>query len=265
MLVGCDVSDRLPPYSVATLAHRGPRVGWALSLCVEAGEAGGSFRSTLQPSRVGYVHGPAADPIRAGEEAARRARSKTRRYCAANGLNRLGTLTYAGEGCHDPKALRADVAAFFRNLRTLLGGASFAYLWTAEWHPGGHGLHVHFAVGQFIKRGLIDQAWQHGYVHIKLLGDLPVGSGAVAQARKAAGYLSKYVGKGFDAKRLPGLHRYEVAEGFQPEITAVWANTRAEVIDAACGIMRNRPDTVWLSDTKQDWQGPPAVWLQWPG
>lgn len=251
---------------MAALAHRGPRVGWSLSLCVEAGEAGGSFRATLQPSRVGYVHGgPAADPVRAGDEAARRARSKARKYCAANRLNRLGTLTYAGAGCHDPKALRADVAVFVRTLRTLLGGGAFAYLWTAEWHPGGHGLHVHFAVGRFIKRTLIEQAWQHGFVHIKLLGDLPVGSGAVAEARKVAGYLSKYVGKGFISDRLPGLHRYEVAEGFQPKITPVWANTRAEVIDAACVIMRDRPDTVWLSDTKKDWQGPPALWLQWPG
>ena len=30
-------------------------------------------------------------------------------------------------------------------------------------------------------------------MHIKLLGDLPVGSGTLGEARKAAGYLSKYV------------------------------------------------------------------------
>ena len=200
---------------MAALARRGPRTGWALSLCVAAGEAGGSFRYSLVPVRGVRVPGaPAADPVRAAEEAARRARGKVRRYCAANRLNRLGTLTYGGAGCHDPKALRADVAAFWRALRGLLGGKSFPYLWTAEWHPSGHGLHVHFAVGRYVKRDLLVSAWAHGFVHIKLLGDLPVGSGTVAEARRAAGYLAKYVGKAFDANRVPGLHRYEVAQLF---------------------------------------------------
>lgn len=149
-------------------------------------------------------------------EAARRARGKVRRYCGANRLNRLGTLTYRGAVCHDPRLLRADVGGFFRALRKGLGGAPLAYLWVAEWHPGGHGLHVHFAVGRYVGRSLIEGAWARGYVHIKLLGDLPVGVGQLAEARRAAGYLSKYVGKSFDAARVPGLHRYEVAEGFQP-------------------------------------------------
>ena len=78
-----------------------------------------------------------------------------RRYCAANRLNRLGTLTYAGEGCHDPSAVRSEVAAFFRRLRSELGGDRFPYLWVPEWHPGGHGLHLHFAVGRFIGQPLI--------------------------------------------------------------------------------------------------------------
>lgn len=251
---------------VAQLATSNPQTGWALSLVVDAREAGGSFRYSLQPARAVLVPGqPAADPVRAAEEAARRARSKSRKYCAANRLNRLGTLTYRGAGCHDPKVLRADVAAFFRTLRTLLGGKPFAYLWTSEWHKSGHGLHVHFAVGRFIKRSLIEHAWPHGFVHIKLLGDLPVGSGAVAEARQAARYLSKYVGKDFNAQRSQGLHRYEVAQGFQPKVTPVWGRSRDEVIDRACSIMRGLPEVMWFSDEKDDWQGPPAMWLQWPG
>ena len=54
-------------------------------------------------------------------------------------------------------------------------GRPLAYLWTAEWHKTGHGLHVHFAIGEYIRRSLIEQSWAHGFVHIKLLGDLPVG------------------------------------------------------------------------------------------
>jgi hypothetical protein len=243
------------------------RRGWGLAVYVGAREAGGSFRSSL-PARGGGrvgVPGEAVDPGRSAAEAARRARGKSRRYCAANRLNRLGTLTYAGSGCHDPLELRADVAGFWRDLRRGIGGKPFPYLWTAEWHPGGHGLHVHFAVGRYIKRSVIEEAWGRGFVHIKLLGDLPVGSGTVAEARKAAGYLSKYVGKGFDAQRMGGLHRYEVAEGFQPKMTPVWASSREEAIRAASQAMRAAPERVWSSASSPQWQGPPAVWVQWPG
>lgn len=228
-------------------------------------EAGGAFRPTMRPRRDGQITGPAADPDRASQQAAKRATSKTRKYCAANRLNRLGTLTYRGLGCHDPLQLRREVAAFFRALRVLLGGEPFAYLWTAEWHSSGHGLHVHFAVGRFIPRQLIEQAWPHGFVHIKLLGGLPVGSGAVAEARVAAGYLSKYVGKDFNASKMAGLHRYEVAQGYQPQFRPVWGRTREEATEAASQIMHGQPEVIWLSYMTPDWQGPPAAWMQWRG
>lgn len=131
----------------------------------------------------------------------------------ANRLNRLGTLTYAGEGNHDPVLFRQRMGEFFRPLRAGLGGNAFPYLWVPELHKSGHGLHAHFAVGRYVPRGLIDESWGHGFVHIKLLGDLPVGSGPLAEARLAAGYLAKYVGKAFDEAKVPGLHRYEVAQG----------------------------------------------------
>jgi hypothetical protein len=130
------------------------------------------------------------DPERASEEAARRARAKIRRYAAANRLNRLGTFTYRGEGCHDPLRLPADLAGFFRELRAGLGAGRFAYVWVPQWHPGGHGLHAHFAVGRFVPRRLIERAWGHGFVHIKLLDGLPVGSGTLGEARLAARYLA---------------------------------------------------------------------------
>ncbi len=39
---------------------------------------------------------PDGDEGRSPAEAIRRAKSSVRRYCAANGLDRLGTLTYRG-------------------------------------------------------------------------------------------------------------------------------------------------------------------------
>lgn len=239
--------------------------GWCLNLYPAAGEAGGCFRSAYGP-RPREVGGETADPERSALEAARRARGQVRRYCAANRLNRLGTLTYRGEGCHDPYAFRSHMAAFWRLLRELSGGAPCAYLWTGEWHLSGHGLHAHFAVGRFVPRGLIERAWPHGFVHIKLLGDLPVGSGPVGEARKAAGYLSKYVGKEFDKDlRVPGLHRYEVAQGFQPAVERLWGRSADDVIDLASQRMGHRPDVRWSSADAEQWAGPPAVWVQWPG
>ena len=57
-------------------------------------------------------------------------------------------------------------------------------------------------------------------MHIKLIGDLPVGSGALEEARQAARYLAKYVSKNVADERVPRLHRYEVAQGFQPRAGA---------------------------------------------
>jgi hypothetical protein len=157
---------------------------WSFSLYPEAGEGGGCL--SVRRSVVASSDRP-PNVQRAREEAARRARAKIRRYGTANGLNRLGTLTYRGGGCHDPLRLRADLAGFFRGLREGLGGP-FAYVWVPQWHPGGHGLHAHFAVGRFVPRGLIERCWRGGFVHIKLLGGLPVGSGERAEARLAARY-----------------------------------------------------------------------------
>lgn len=54
-----------------------------------------------QLTRAVVAKGSVADLGSAAAEADRCAGSKLRRYCAANSLNRLGTLTYAGSGCHD--------------------------------------------------------------------------------------------------------------------------------------------------------------------
>lgn len=234
---------------------------WALSLYPEAGEAGGCFVGTRRrPPPV--ARGAAADPERARGEAARRARGRVRRYCAANRLNRLGTLTYAGAGCHDPQQVRRDVGEFFRALREALGGESLPYLWVPEWHPGGHGLHLHFAVGRYVPRRLIDSAWGRGFVHIKLLSNMPAGASTLRESRVTSRYLAKYVSKDMgDAGR--GLHRFDVAEGFAPRVVRLVASSVEGALDAACEAMRASPERLWHSSQVQDWQGPPAVWASW--
>ena len=233
---------------------------WSFSLYPKAGEGGGCL-SVRRP--VVVVSDRPPNVQRAREEAARRARARIRRYGAANRLNRLGTLTYRGEGCHDPLRLRSDLAGFFRGLREGLGG-TFAYVWVPQWHPGGHGLHAHFAVGRFVPRGLIERCWGRGFVHIKLLDGLPVGSGERAEARMAARYLAGYAGRDLgDERRLAGLHRYEVAQGFQPEKILCYGISAEDVIERASGLMGAAAERVWLSSSVEGWHGPPACWAQW--
>ncbi len=241
---------------------------WVVDLFPEAGEAIATFHSADgsgdgSSGRDPGEEDPGAEgPAESGEVAARRARTRVRRYCAANRLNRLATLTYRGEGCHDQIVLRAHVAGFFRRLRYELGRGPFPYLWTAEWHKSGHGLHGHFAVGRYVPRTAIEDAWPHGFVHIKLLGDLPYATSSLDQARRAARYLSKYVGKAF-AEHEPGLHRYEVAQGFAPRREGSSGRTSEEVVAWAIGRMGRVPQFVQPSTEWYDYQGPSAVFLSW--
>jgi hypothetical protein len=234
---------------------------WALSLYPDAGEGGGCLsvpRRSVEPC------GGPPDSERAAAEAGRRARAKLRRYCAANGLNRFATLTYAGAGCHEPARVRVDVAEFFRGLRGGIGAGAIPYAWVAQWHPGGHGLHVHFAVGRYVPRRLIERVWGRGLVHIKLLSNLPVGSGARAEARQAARYLARYVGRDADDERRPaGLHRYEVAQGFEPAKVECYGPSAEGAIESASKLMGAPPERVWLSSETEGWRGPPACWAQW--
>jgi hypothetical protein len=237
------------------------RPRWSLSLYPQAAEAGGCL--VVPGARVSSDRRP--DPERAVAEAIRRARSKVRRYGVANRLNRLGTLTYAGSGCHDELELRAHVGEFFKSIRPALGGEAFPYVWVPEWHSGGHGMHLHFAVGRYVPQTVIRDTWGRGHVNIKLLGDLPVGSGTLAEARLAARYLCKYLGKSLDnERRQTRLHRYEVAQGFQPERILVYGATDDDAIDRASRFMGREPETIWRSVIVEGWRGPPACWVAWP-
>jgi hypothetical protein len=254
------MTDSRTSLVIATKLVSSDEAGWFFRLLPDAAEGGGYFRSAL---RQGIGPGLDVDPERAGREAGRRARTEVRRYAAANRLNRLGTLTYRGAGCFDPQTVRRDAGRFFRGLSRALGGKRFPYVWVPEWHPKGHGLHVHFAVGRFIGQRMMERTWGHGWVHIVLIGDVPVGAGVLGESRKAGRYLAKYVGKDFASGRVAGLHRYEVGQGFQPRHEIFRGVTVELVLAAASDRMKEQPSYVWHSSEVVDWQGPPAVMAQW--
>jgi len=240
---------------------------WVLNLYPGAAEATGCFVGGARSGIGGSWWEP--DPGHSAAEAARRARAHVRRYCAQNRLNRLGTLTYAPPFCRDPRAVRGHVGGFFRRLRAETG--PLPYLWVPELHADGERYHLHFGVGRFVHWTWIRQAWPHGLIHIKLIGDLPVGSGTVAEARVAAGYLGKYVGKALEDgpaglhRYRAGLHRYEVAQGFQPPCRRIVGSTLPEVLAKAVKIMGSQPAEVWDSATVEDWAAPHAVRATWAG
>jgi hypothetical protein len=254
----CDAAAALTPTLDAGLAK--PFVGWQVGLYPDAAEAIAVFRSGMRVD--GGWGADFQDPMASRRVAARRAKTKIRRYCAANRLNRLGTLTYAAQGCHEPQRFREHVGHFFRELRRGLGGQSFPYLWTGEWHKTGHGLHAHFAVARYIPRQAIEQAWPHGFVHIKLLGDLPYQASTLDQARVAARYLAKYVGKSLDDHQA-GLHRYEVAQRFAPKCEGALGLSPEEVLAWAAHRMGVIPSYVKPSSEWTAYEGPPAVFASW--
>ncbi len=136
------------------------------------------------------------------------------------------------------------------------------YIWVSELHGGGHGLHAHFAVGRYVRQGLIREAWGRGHVHIKLLGDLPAGSGTLEESRLAARYLAKYASKAMDEARPAGLHRYEVAQGFQPRKIEIQGRTVDDAVKQASKRMGRAPVFDWRSPA-EGWHGPPAAWFSW--
>lgn len=235
--------------------------GWRLNVYEQAAEATGSFYSASLSPRIGQF-APALDRTRSEQEAGRRAQRMMRRYCAHNGLNRLGTLTFKPPGCFDQRDLRIHVAEFFKKMRNSLN-ADLPYLWVPEWQKT-NGLHVHFAVGRYVKRSIIESAWPHGFVHIKILTDTAESSGVVAEARVAARYLAKYVGKDLNnPTKIAGLHRYDIAQGFKPIATKLFAPTLSEVMAQAQDIMKREQSYYWSSNDEGGWSLPPAVYVSW--
>lgn len=237
--------------------------GWRLKLYRDASEASGSFhqapRSSASANRG--VRGEAVDPERSAAMAARRAGSRLRRYVVANRLNRLGTLTYA-EACFDERQVRKDIGSFFRSLRNEVQ-KPLPYLWVPEWHPKGHGLHLHFVVGRYVPRSQINNAWGHGFVHIKLLGQVPMGQGSLGESRLAANYIGKYLRKGFDEQRAFNLRRFDSARGFLPKHELIVGRSSEEVTAYASERMGATPSYVWRSRDHDGWIGPNAMWMTW--
>lgn len=239
---------------------------WFMNVYPEAGEAGGGYlRPTVRrKERPELKAGPSGESSRSALESAARSARRVRRYCAANRLTVMGTLTYAGEGCHDPAQIRADLGDFFRGLRAERGGKAFPYVWVPEWHKTDHGLHAHFGVNRRMPVRMIRDVWGHGHVFMTQRTGRPSGGGPLAEARHAARYLSKYLSKDVDNRAIPWKHRYDVAQGFEPRCLRVEGWSREEAINLAIAEMGGElPAHTWTSDQTDGWEAAPRVMLRW--
>jgi hypothetical protein len=189
------------------------------------------------------------------QRSGRRARSRLRRYAAANHLDRLIVLTYA-EQTDDLAKVKRDVRLFVKRKLRPLVGPDMPYAITWELHKSGT-WHVNILLNSYVRHAKLHRAWGRGFVWITKFKSK---SGGKDAAREAARYASKYAGK--DVEGMDGgIHRYEVAQGFAPAVVRLYGGSLADVVDEAGEA--EEPRYVWRSIGAEDWRGPPVAFVSW--
>ncbi len=199
------------------------------------------------------------DPGRAAREAARRAAVQVRRLVAEHKLTRLWTLTLRDSTLpEDRPVVVSKLQVFLRRMQREV--PDLVWLAVLEWHPGGHGWHIHMVVDRWVPRALVERVWGHGFIdcrRISVRGD----SSSRQATSKAASYIAKYVSKDPAPGAPPhvsGNHRYYrplglavtelVAEGSYEEMVALaWTYFPAGV------------GWLWHSSMADDWRAPPVL------
>jgi len=151
-----------------------------------------------------------SDPERCRAEAARRARTMVRRFCAEYRLIYMWTLTYRGDGEHDIEQVRRHVERLVAKIVQDRNGRRFPYVAVPELHATDHGIHVHMAVPFFYKHAKLMKIWGRGFVWCSAFHQK--GECSFAGSRRAA----KYLGKAYDEHTF-GKHRYWRAQRFPVE------------------------------------------------
>lgn len=185
-----------------------------------------------------------------------------RRYCRANRLRFLWTLTYA-EAASSRAACGADWQEFSRAVRRNCGRLPLVAV--IERGSLNGRLHLHFATDRRIPVGLIRHLWHRGRIHVgdpgKLRGRVP--------PRRLAAYLAKYVAKSVDdaadelaAGLAAGRHRYYLSQGFSP---VCW-RTRYGTVQYALAYLElviGKPDVAIEFDLRPE---SPVYgwWFGWP-
>lgn len=229
---------------------------WSVTVFPAAREAVLCLVPTIVPARV--PSGKPVDHERAEREATRRAATKVRRLCAANGLDRLWTLTYAVEPTGEAQVLE-DMARFNRRMKATY--PKWRYLYVIERGSRNGRLHVHFATNAFVPKATVAARWNHGFVDCRRIT-----TGRNGDARGAARYLAKYVTKSTgDGGRDMFRRRYVPGLGLVLQAINIRIADYVRAEAAVSLIMgAGAPSYVWRSTEAPDWRGPPCTVAWWP-
>lgn len=146
------------------------------------------------------------------------------------------------------------VQGFTRRLRDR--SPSTVWLAVLEWHPGGHGWHVHLCISRFLPKAFLASLWPHGFVDVRRItvkGDPK----SLSAARRAGQYVAKYLTKSEDETapaHVHGDHRYLRPLGLK------WTEVIAEgTYGDLVNLVRSHLGSVtwaWHSRDQPDWRGP---------
>jgi hypothetical protein len=248
--------------------------GWSLAVHEGTGEAvawwsGGP--SGTDPADEGDERTPEERQQDNEARSARRRRSQIRRFCAANQLVRLWTLTYA-EAQFSRETVLRDCAAFTRRFYEQFG--TMPWLRVLELHKGGWceycscdhpdgRYHVHLALPKiFLPVHVMESLWGHGFVHYRDRADRKVGEkraplSQVQISRLLARYLAKYVAKECEAGF--GQHAYEVAQGYEVRRRVVRHILNLRALHRVVNVIGQGVQVVELSSASWlGYRGPPV-------
>lgn len=214
---------------------------------------GSTERSIPKPARL-------PDPERSEREAVRRAQSMVRRLVAEHDLVRMWTLTQAEATTAEQ---RGEVVRRFQLFVKRLRHRYPRLRWLAvlEWHPQGHGWHIHMVVNRWLPKSVMAETWGHGFVDARLIRPKGECTGRAA-ARQAASYVAKYLGKGGDDDHPSPAHekgqqRYLRSEGL--DVTEVCGEGEYQALLAWLWEALGDVSWVWWSGAADGWRGPPVL------
>ena len=205
-----------------------------------------------------------------------RAGTRSRRYFVSNQLRYMWVLTYPTEGQYDRRTVMGEVSEFARRLRTVRDGKPFAYWYSPELHPGGHGWHVNFFISFRLPHAEVEALWNRGFVWVTDFASStsgpkgePLGLCRTTRDgyRRAAHYGCKYAQKDWSPEHVGAQnHRYEIAQGFAPRKIAQWVQDPLEaealVADLVPGEQRRYLQR-WDSNDEPEWLRPPIRTWRW--
>ena len=187
----------------------------------------------------------------------------------------MWVLTFARERT-DRRGVMGEVADFARQLRALHVGTTFAYWYSPELHPGGHGWHVNFFISFRIPHTDMESLWGRGFVWVTDFATSargpkgePLGLCRTPRdgLRRAASYGCKYAQKDWSPENVgPQNHRYEIAQGFTPKSESGWLEKIADaetLLGSLVPTEEQRWVKRWSSDDEPEWNRPPVWTWRW--